>query len=297
MSEPQPAFHPDMAVIALTGDDPVAFLHDLLTADIAGLDQTTARAACLLSPQGRILFDMMVIRDQRQIFLATEAGQAEALIKRLTLYRLRRKINFTACPELVCMHSAPSALPGQLPENSLIRRDERHDGLGHFCLVPAASADKAGSDADWQANRIRLGIPQGADDLIPNRALMLEAGLHLLGAVDFKKGCYIGQEVTARTHYRGLVKRRLFPVRTQAGRLYTDTPLMLGQKEVGRCGSVAQEGAHSFSLASIRLDAAKAVSTKGERLSLSDGSQVDINIPDWMHPLPGFDDSADEDAS
>ena len=126
---------------------------------------------------------------------------------------------------------------------------------------------------------------------------MLEAGLQHLAAVDFKKGCYIGQEVTARTHYRGLVKRRLFPITmTNNGpnnepnnRLETGASVMMAGKIVGQCGSVANEDGNSIALASIRLDAAKQVIEQDATLTLEDGTSVYLNIPDWMHPLPGFD--------
>ena len=122
---------------------------------------------------------------------------------------------------------------------------------------------------------------------------MLEAGLQHLAAVDFKKGCYIGQEVTARTHYRGLVKRRLFPITVPNNgpnnALETGASVMMAEKIVGQCGSVANEDGNSVALASIRLNAAKQVIEQDATLTLEDGAPVYLNIPDWMHPLPGFD--------
>ena len=201
--------HQHMQIVSVSGEGAAEFLNDLLTAQITRLDTEIARMACLLSPQGRILFDMMVFRlSETQLFLLTETSQAEALAKRLTLYRLRRKLDISLRTEFMAGHiPSQDSLPPQLAErqNYIIRRDERHDQLGYLCLAEQAehSLLEISADADWQALRIGLGIPQTAADLTPNRALMLEAGLEHLHAVDFKKGCYIGQEVTARTHYRG----------------------------------------------------------------------------------------------
>ena len=98
--------HTDKTVICLQGNNPANFLNDLLTAQVEQLQKGIARAACLLSPQGRILFDMLVLRTAEAVYLATEAQQAEPLIKRLSLYRLRRAIEITHRPEFLVGHLA-----------------------------------------------------------------------------------------------------------------------------------------------------------------------------------------------
>ena len=286
--------HPDKTVLRLTGDNPKNFLNDLLTAQIEALEDGIARAACLLSPQGRVLFDMLVLRTADAVYIVTETIQADALIKRLTLYRLRRSIDITLLADMSVCHLLDSANPQQtephaLPDSAILARDERHAGLGVLCLIPETDLPAAQPDKIWHIQRIGLGIPEGVADLTPNRALMLEAGLQHLAAVDFKKGCYIGQEVTARTHYRGLVKRRLFPITAPNNRLETGASVMMAGKIVGQCGSVANEDGNSIALASIRLDAAKQIIEQDATLTLEDGTSVYLNIPDWMHPLPGFD--------
>ena len=294
--------HPDKNVLRLNGDNPENFLNDLLTAQIEALEDGIARAACLLSPQGRVLFDMLVLRTADTVYIVTETIQADALIKRLTLYRLRRAIEITSLVDMSVCHLLDSANPQQtephtLPDSAILARDERHAGLGVLCLIPETDLPAAQPNKIWHIQRIGLGIPEGVADLTPNRALMLEAGLQHLAAVDFKKGCYIGQEVTARTHYRGLVKRRLFPItmpnngphNEPNNRLETGASVMMAGKIVGQCGSVANEDGNSIALASIRLDAAKQVIEQDATLTLEDGTSVYLNIPDWMHPLPGFD--------
>ena len=290
--------HPDKTVLRLTGNNPGSFLNDLLTAQIETLEEDIARAACLLSPQGRILFDMLVVRQGNLLYLVTEKQQVDALIKRLTLYRMRRAIDITRLAEMTICHLLDSANPEQtephtLPDSAILARDERHEGLGRLCLIPETDLPAAQPDKAWHLQRIGLGIPEGVADLTPNRALMLEAGLQHLAAVDFKKGCYIGQEVTARTHYRGLVKRRLFPITVPNNGpnngLQTGASVMIAEKIIGQCGSVANDDEQFIALASIRLDAVRQVIAQDATLSLEDGTPVYLTIPEWMYPLPGFD--------
>ncbi|MGB1399484.1 MAG: YgfZ/GcvT domain-containing protein, partial [Candidatus Puniceispirillaceae bacterium] len=271
-------------------------------AQIEQLEQGIARASCLLSPQGRILFDMLVLRTAEAVYLVTEAQQAEPLIKRLSLYRLRRAIEITHRPEFQVGHLANFDQPDQieastLPEKAISAIDERHPHLGWLWLINQQDIPCGKPDEEWQKWRICSGIPEGAADLTPNRALMLEAGLDKLAAVDFKKGCYIGQEVTARTHYRGLVKRRLFPVSAPKGRLSVGASVGLADKIIGQCGSVASDGQTDYALASLRLDAVqqaeKQTGQENSAFQLEDGTPLQLVIPGWMHPLPGFD-STDE---
>ena len=295
--------HKDKIAVKLTGDNPADFLNDLLTAQIAELPIGIARAACLLSPQGRILFDMLVVQQNGAVYLVTEEAQAEALIKRLSLYRLRRAIDITLMPDLHICHLADlesyqQADAHTLPSNAITAQDERHYSLGLLCLIPETVPPATMQDTDWQIQRIISGIPEGVNDLTPNRALMLEAGLHQLAAVDFKKGCYIGQEVTARTHYRGLVKRRLFPISTHKTALTHGSDILLTDRIVGKLGSVAQKNDKAVGLASLRLDAVQQSLDNQKKsgsalLSLEDGTPLFLNIPSWMHPLPGFDTAED----
>ena len=295
--------HKDKIAVKLTGDNPADFLNDLLTAQIAELPIGIARAACLLSPQGRILFDMLVVQQNGAVYLVTEEAQAEALIKRLSLYRLRRAIDITLMPDLHICHLADlesyqQANAHTLPSNAITAQDERYDSLGLLCLIPETDLPATMQDTDWQIQRIISGIPEGVNDLTPNRALMLEAGLHQLAAVDFKKGCYIGQEVTARTHYRGLVKRRLFPISTHKTALTHGSDILLMDRIVGKLGSVAQKNDKAVGLASLRLDAVQQSLDNQKKsgsalLSLEDGTPLFLNIPSWMHPLPGFDTAED----
>ena len=289
--QPVLSVDPEKRIISLTGEDVRHFLNDILTAQINTLASDTARAACLLSPQGRILFDMMVMATADTVFLITEAEQASALAKRLTMYLLRRKIEITVRSDSFAGHIwGEDHADFSVPNSCISAYDERHKALGKLVLFSKTDGLPEQAEAKyWQALRISLGVPEGAADLTPNRALMLEAGLHLLGAIDFEKGCYVGQEVTARTHYRGLVKRRLFPV-SASGKLKSGQALQRGDTAIGQTGSTASlPDRGDIALASLRLDAVQDSLAGKAELTTDNGQIISLHIPDWMHPLPGFD--------
>ena len=143
-----------------------------------------------------------------------------------------------------------------------------------------------------------LGLPDSSRDLIIDKTILLEAGFDELNGIDWEKGCYIGQEVTARTYYRGLVKRRLFPISTHKTALTHGSDILLTDRIVGKLGSVAQKNDKAVGLASLRLDAVQQSLDNQKKsgsalLSLEDGTPLFLNIPSWMHPLPGFDTAED----
>jgi len=289
--QPVLATRPDLIAIRLSGDEVRDFLNDILTAQIKTLYEATARPACLLTPQGRILFDMMVMVKTETIYLITQAEQAGPLAKRLMMYRLRRKIDISQPAEMQVGHlwgDGQADVP--VLRGSIAGNDGRHADLGRLVLFSDTDDLPEPTNAnDWQAMRISLGIPEGTTDLTPNRALMLEAGLHLLDAVDFDKGCYVGQEVTARTHYRGLVKRRLLPVASVAS-LSPGQTIHRGEVAIGQTGSTAKlPDGRSVALASLRLDAVQTALAGDAELRAEEGQPLSIHIPDWMPPLPGFD--------
>ena len=282
--------HPSLHMVTISGEGAGEFLNDILTAQIETLPRGLARAACLLSPQGRILFDMLVLcLGPDQFGLVSETDQIGPLAKKLMLYRLRRKLSITQ-DTTSCFARIWNGTDA--PDESWQPfDDERHPALGRLLMGSASAA--LPDDKDWQKQRIELGIPQGSTDLTPNRALMLEAGLQHLSAVDFKKGCYVGQEVTARTHYRGLVKRRLFPVASESHHLTSGDEIYYKNQQgddklVGVCHSVISEETGSVALASVRLDAVAGL-LDGTGALHSAGTPLRLSVPDWMHPLPGFD--------
>ena len=282
---------PGLAALEVSGPEAGLFLNDIVTAQIQTLPEGRMRPACLLSPQGRILFDMQILRLSETLFwLVTESGQAPRLAAKLRLYRLRRPLVI----EAVTPFSAAQIYHYETrPDNSqgvFAFADQRQPGLGSLLVAqsgqlacPPGFAEQ--EEAVWQGLRIAAGVPEGAADLTPDRALMLEAGLDHLGAVDFDKGCYIGQEVTARTRWRGLVKRRIVPVRA-APDLPGQSPVLQAGKQVGQLLSCVATDSGWLGLASLRLEAIEAAEA-GQQLGLEDGQPLELAIPDWMRPLSG----------
>ena len=280
------------AILRLEGEGPVAFVHDILTADIASLTPGQMRQSCLLSPQGRILVEMVIYIPsqsdaQECLYIACDARQSDELMKKLKLYRLRRKITMTICEDIALIASdAPLAVE----ESAVIvsAPDMRAPSAGYHTLLNQDAVASLTLDdiSAYHGARIANAIPEGPDELIPNRALMLEAGLDLFEAVDFKKGCYIGQEVTARTRYRGLVKRRLVPV--IGTNISSGTAIMAAEKEVGTILTSApwhnERHDEMIGLASIRLTAIHDA-LEGKTLA-ADGTALQLAIPHHLTPLP-----------
>ncbi|GLI97198.1 hypothetical protein Sbs19_10160 [Sphingobium sp. BS19] len=188
------------AVIRVGGEDARPFLQGLITQEVIGLLPDQPRWSGLLTPQGKALFDFMLWADGTDVLIDCEAEQADALIRRLSLYRLRRPVTIAREPDLA-VHWAKVAEGKPL--------DPRHPALGHRWLAPATDGDASES---FFAYRLILQIFEGVEELGQDQTLWLEANAEELNGVDFTKGCYIGQENTARMHYRSKVNRRLVAV-------------------------------------------------------------------------------------
>ncbi len=190
----------DRAVVRVGGTEARAFLNGLVTQDMGKLVEGAPLWSALLSPQGKALFDFLLWADGAEdVLIDCEAEQAEALVRRLTLYRLRRPVTI-ARDDSLTVHWSPDA-PGK-PE------DPRLPGLGHRWIAPADEGQTM-ADPVWRAWRHSHGITEGVAELGSDQTLWLEANARELNGVDFAKGCYVGQENTARMHYRQKVNRRL----------------------------------------------------------------------------------------
>ena len=282
----QAAQDPERRVIRIGGAEAADFLQSILTSDMEALLPGETRASALLTPQGRILADMMVLRVEDGFVLDCDASRAEDLFTRLRRYKLRRPITL----EMLYDHQLWVGWDGAaMPVDA--STDPRHPALGWRWIGAAGSGPGTASgsgtvDIDqWHAVRIAAGVPQGPVDLQPERALMLEAGLDRLGAVDFEKGCYVGQEVTARTHYRGLVKRRIVPLAISGGRPASGDAVTDGERELGTVLSVASGGEGALCLAAMKLSDIHRI-RDGDQEVTAGGHAARLAIPDWMLPLP-----------
>ena len=289
----------DAGFIMVSGTESIDFLQSILTANVATIAVGGCRPAALLTPQGRILIDMMLYRlSDQDICLQTDQERTGDLLARLRRYRLRRPV--TLEQRLDMQLTLWWGYDGTVkPDEDSIFLDPRHADLGcriistDADLPPALNGAKPAPYEDWQARRIQQAIPEGAIDLVPERALMLEAGLDRLAAVDFEKGCYIGQEVTARTHYRGLVKRRLLPLCCEGPPPAVGSEIIWQGKMIGASKTAVacpDHAGHSVALALLKLDDIHAIIDQAAATPATDlvinGQAARLCPPAWCLPLP-----------
>jgi folate-binding protein YgfZ len=186
------------ALIRLSGEDVREFLQGLVTQNVDAVQPDAPQWAALLTAQGKLLFDFILWADGEDILIDCEREAADDLAKRLTIYRLRRQITITR-EETLAVHWSPDAADHPA--------DPRLAALGHRWLARAN-----GPASGWHAHRLSFGVTEGIAELGSDKTLWLECNAEQLNGVDFEKGCYVGQENTARMHYRNKVNRRLVVV-------------------------------------------------------------------------------------
>ncbi len=271
----------DRAVLALCGVEARDFLQGLITNDVTQCKDSCGIYTALLTPQGKILFDFFVIPEgDNRLLIDCAADRAGDLMKRLTLYRLRAKVDIAARPELAVAALWGDVLPGDVPHGVITIADPRRDALGlrmigaRDVLVRAMAGFARG---DHRARRLSLGVPDSAD-LPSDSVFALDAGLEELNGVSFKKGCYIGQEVTSRMKHRATARRRFLMAETIGAIPPPGTPLEAQGRELG----VLATGEADRALALVRLDRLADAEEKHAPITAA-GQPVILKKPDWFH--------------
>jgi hypothetical protein len=257
----------DRGVISVSGEDATSFLQGLLTNDVERLHPSEARYAALLTPQGKILFDMIVVRaaggEEPSYLIDCAAAQAADLAKRLGFYKLRAKVAVAD----VSADRAVAALWGAEPATveGLLYADPRDSRLGSRAIMarPIAAAVGLEHANEYEALRIAVGAPKGGLDFAYADAFPHDANLDLLHGVDFDKGCYVGQEVVSRMKHRGAARKRVARVKLAGPAPAPGTPVMDRELAVGALGSSSGREA----LALLRLDRAEEAMAAGRTLS------------------------------
>ncbi len=249
------------ALISVSGEDWRSFLQGLITQDVETLAPGAARFAALLTPQGRLLFDLFVVGREEGCWLDVAAETRTALIQRLMIYRLRAKVTIAADDAQVW--AAWGAEPGA---GWII--DPRLPALGWrgYGVAATATADAAA----YEAHRLALGVP-GTDDWGSDKAYPIEADFDLLNGIDFKKGCFVGQETTSRMKRRGVIKTRMLPLVFEGAAPAAGAEVLAGELRAGE----VLAGIDGRAMASLRLDRI------GGPLTV-DGRPVRVARPDWM---------------
>ncbi|OLP55960.1 aminomethyltransferase [Rhizobium rhizosphaerae] len=262
----------DRRLIHVTGADAESFLQGLITTDLGQLGPDEVRAGALLTPQGKILFDFLVSRRPDGLTIEIAAGQAEALLKRLTMYRLRAAVTLGAEPDPMVAVGFDAGTGGL--------RDIRFEkaGLQLFRHYAGNSSDHSSQDgaADYDEARLTAGIAECGPDYPPQDAFPHDVLLDLNGGLSFRKGCYVGQEVVSRMQHRGTARRRLVLVTAETALPESGAPVLSAGRPIGALGSV--RGARG--LAIVRID--KVGDALAHGLLLTAGEvPVTLALPAW----------------
>ncbi|MDR6264921.1 folate-binding protein [Roseobacter sp. N2S] len=238
-------------VLRITGSDRHRFLNDLVTNDLKGLEQGLVYAA-LLTPQGKYLFDFFLSEDGDGYLLDVDAGRAAALMQRLNMYKLRADVAIADTE--VYVHRGV----GTLPDGAFA--DPRHTALGWRAYK---STPQAEDTVDWDALRVQHCVPQTDVELIADSSFILECGFERLHGVDFRKGCYVGQEVTARMKHKTELRKGLATVAV-SGAVPVGTELTCDGKAVGTLFTQADGPAGRQGIAYLRFDRVKGEMQAGD---------------------------------
>lgn len=283
----QAALLSDRGIVRVSGADAHRFLNGLLTADIEAMTAAEPRYAALLTPQGKIVADFIVVHqadgDDEAFLLDCERTLVGPLVAKLNFYKLRAKVAVESLAEtmgaLALWDDDDARQPG-----SPWFPDPRLGALGWRAIAPPGIASELAAaqgaalvdDAAYEAHRIALGVPRGGCDFAYGDAFPHEADMDQLNGVAFDKGCYVGQEVVSRMQHRGNVRNRVVPVRIDGAAPAPGTPVIVGDKTVGAVGSAAD----GRGLALLRLD--RVADAMGAGLSLVAGTaEVHPVKPAW----------------
>jgi len=303
------ALLPDRGVVKIAGDGARNFLHGLVTADILNLATGTARFCALLTPQGKIIADFIVVEapaaEGGGFFLDIPRARAATLVERLNVYKLRAKVMIEDLSDTLGVLAAWDGTcdgtwdggwnGGGTIKYGLRYADPRLSALGLRVMVPPHLAAAGAADlgavviaaSDYEAHRIALGVPQGGVDFQYGDAFPHESDMDQLGGVDFAKGCYVGQEVVSRIEHRGIARTRAVPVRFDGAAPQAGVAIMAGERAVGVMGSATTSPTGGRGLALLRLDRVAEALSHDEPLT---GGGVPLHLvkPDWARfAFPG----------
>jgi folate-binding protein YgfZ len=280
---------PRRALLSLKGDDRVGFLQGLVSADVTKASAERALYGAYLTPQGKFLYDFFLAAGADALVLEVEAEGRDDFRQRLARFRLRSKIALADQDEwqVLALYGADAAAAFGLEEagaarafaGGMVMADPRRFDAGLRAWLPRSALPEvkgmgfaaAGWD-EWDRRRIELGLADGRRDMVADKTILLEAGFDELNGVDWQKGCFMGQEVTARSKYRGQIKKRLLPVAIAGPPPAPGTPIFAGDREAGEMRSHCGE----IGLAMLRLDC-----LDGRTLTAA-GATLTPRPPQWV---------------
>lgn len=262
---------PHRSLIRVTGEDSRTFLQGLITSDVLKLSPEKPQYAAMLTPQGKIIADFFLSEHNAEILLECWTRHAAALLQKLQMYKLRSKVMLLPDESLRTYHSTTPQ------EDSFA--DPRHPAMG-YRFYSSAPQSTAADITSYTALRLQIGIPE-SEDIIEDRSFPMELGMNLLHAISYTKGCYIGQEVVARSKTRGVLHKAIHKVQSVNGHPLPphNTPVMLGEAEIGILRTT--EGAAGLAILRIEEATKNGLSAAGIPLT--------AELPDWfLLPTPAM---------
>lgn len=252
-------------VIRLSGKDSKELLQGLITNDIELLANAPAIYAALLTPQGKYLFDFFIVSDGNDLLLDCEGSRAPDLMRRLMMYRLRADVEISDISDSHKVYA--------LWDSELGYSDPRCADIGNRIIADTQPSGDALTVGDYEEKRLELGLPDSSRDIMVDKNFILEANFKELNGVSFTKGCYVGQELTARMNHRTTVKKRLLPIESGSA-LESGTAIINADgKNVGDIRSSSGNRAIAF----IKLEY-----LGGDASFTAGGSAIKVIIPDWL---------------
>ena len=281
----------DRTVIGVSGSDAENFLQGLVSNDVSKLSSGSGIYAAFLTAQGKYLFDLHITKSLGTFLIDCELSRADDLIRRLSIYKLRSNVTVQRLSDRYNVAAIFADSAPDLGVEVIQFRDSRHPDIGFRAIIPASMPIAQIRQSDrhiYDYALAKLGIPNGSKDLEIDRAIILENGFDELNGIDWNKGCYMGQELTARTKYRGLVRKRLIPCKIEKKSLEFPMSGSLVQGilpdgktvEAGetRSAVAGYDGQPSIVLALLRIEH---VLQGGTAFSV-EGTTIEPYIPNWV---------------
>ena len=287
----------DRGLLTVGGSDRSSFLQGLISNDIDRVTKNCAIWAALLTPQGKYLHDFFITEIEGRFFLDCEGTRLMDLGQRLSKYKLRASVDFgieesmtvatiygCSVKEFFTLDAKTGAAAAFC--GGIVYRDPRLNDMGVRAILKTDTAKVALQDIglkeapaeEYDSFRLSLGIPDGSRDMLVEKSILLESNFEELNGVDWNKGCYMGQELTARTKYRGLIKKRMVPIKLEGSEPAPGTSILCGAKRVGEIRSVRS----GLGMALIRLEYIERSESNQVKL-LADGVQVTPRKPAWAN--------------
>ena len=258
----------DRGVLRVGGEGRRDFLQGLISNDIALCAKDSPIYAALLTPQGKFLHEFFLFDDGDSLLMDCTAGRIDELLQKLTAYKLRAKVTLE--------NISPSFNVWAFPDGGAGFTDPRLPELGTRGIFEKTLQHKDSGADIYEAHRLALGVTDDRDMTV-GKSSLLDGNFDFLNGIDWKKGCYVGQELTARMHHRGLAKKRLFPVKIEGIAPALGTILRHGDNEIGEMRSA--NATHGLALLNIEM--AKAMIVSGEAI-VSENAKLSPFQPHWL---------------